>query len=531
MQYIYSFKQGLAEGSVPMQAFLGGKGAYLAAMCNLSLPVPPGFTLTTDASKFFSSDSHQDAYTFNIQFKKALEKIEKVSNTSFGSCTSPCLLSIRSGAEKSMPGMMDTILNLGLNDEVIGSLLKKTENPFFVYDLYRRFIQIYSVVVLKIESELFEEKYECLQNPTEADLEKLCYSFKQIVKEQKKQIPENVHVQLRDAIKAVYASWNSCRAVEYRKINNISEDNRTAVTVQRMVFGNKNDSSLAGVLLSRDCLTGKEQITGEYLIKGQGEDIVSGTIIPYPLSLYSSKEIAQKIGYTEKDRRNSLISLEEINPILFEELKKIAKQLEMHYKHVQDIEFTVEDGKLWILQTRTAKTTKKANLIIQKNLFMNDIITEDVFFERTQRYKLEDVGKFKFKNSEEEKEKLLGIGMPVSAGLATGQIAFSSEEATQRLGTQTILVREQTDTHDLAGISASKGVLTAKGGSTSHAAVVCRGANICCVVGANIKINLTSKTVIIGDETFKDKDWISLDGDSGKIFKGRKEIYSKGLFQ
>jgi len=522
MRYIYTFQQGNAEGNKDMRNLLGGKGANLAEMCNLKLPIPPGFTLIPESSKFFGSkkfDSNEK-FEFNTQFTDSLKSLENITKTYLDSETNPCLLSVRSGAEVSMPGMMDTVLNLGLNNYILDTLIEKTGNPYFVYDSYRRFIQTYSIVVLDIDPELFEDKVEALTSPTVEELKELCFEFKQIVKDQEKRIPSSCHEQVIEAVAAVYKSWYSDRAKTYRKMNNIPENIGTAVSIQAMVYGNKNERSLTGVLFSRDCLNGSSNLTGEYLYKSQGEDIVSGSITPDPLSLYSSKEIARKIGYSESERLSSLLSLEEKDLDLFKSLSSHAKNLEKHYREVQDIEFTVDDGKLWILQTRTAKKTKRANSIIQKTFFREGLITEDELFERTKRYKLGDVESFKFSCETEKLTKLLSVGLAASSGLASGQIVFESKDAVRKIYEKTVLVREQTDTHDLEGILAAEGTLTSKGGTTSHAAVVCRGASLCCIVGSKIQINYVTKTVQIGDKLFQEGDWLSLDGESGEIFEG-----------
>ena len=521
MRFIYNFKQGEAEGNRDMRDLLGGKGANLAEMCNLSIPVPPGFTIIPEASKFFvgTEFDSEEKFNFNIQYEESLHRLEQLSNSVIGSESNPCLLSVRSGAKHSMPGMMDSVLNLGMNDYLIDNFIEKTGNPFYVYDCYRRFIQTYAVVVLNIDPELFEEKLECLDNPTFEDLKNLCEEFKQILVDKDKHIPSNGYAQLRETIKAVYLSWDSDRAKIYRQEHNIPEGGGTAVNIQTMVYGNKNENSLTGVLFSRDCLSGSDNITGEFLYKSQGEDIVSGLITPDPLSIHSSKEIARKIGYPEEERLHNLLSLEEIQPSLFKTLSDLAKKLETHYKDAQDIEFTVDDGELWILQTRVANKTRRANYIIQKSLFLEDIIDYDILQDRTKRYKLEKPDRFSFKDLEEKNRLLLGIGLAASSGLAVGQIALDSERALKQ--DNAILVREQTDTHDLEGILASKGTLTAKGGTTSHAAVVCRGANLCCVVGAKILVDLVTRRVQIGDKIFNEGDWISLDGDSGEIYAGQ----------
>ena len=526
MKYIYNFRQGNAEGSKDMRDILGGKGANLAEMCNLCIPVPSGFTIVPEASKFFIEKHFESAskFEFNTQYAEALSNLENLTGKKIGSETNPCLISVRSGAKYSMPGMMDTVLNLGLNYHLLDSYIESTGDAYFVYDCYRRFIQTYGVVVLEIPVELFEEKLECLETPTTEELKKLCSDFKQIIIDQEKRLPSNGHDQLLETIKAIYKSWNSDRAKVYREINNIPNDLGTAINIQAMVYGNLNEDSLTGVLFSRDCLSGKSNITGEFLYKAQGEDIVSGYTIPDPLSSYSSKDIAKKIGYSEDTRRDKLLSLEEKDLDIFNSLKIYAKNLEKHFENVQDIEFTVEDGKLWILQARTAKTTKRAGSLIQRSLFREGLISEDVLFKRTKRYKLEDAKVFKFSCETEKLGKLLKIGLGVSSGLASGQIVFDSKEAMHRTNEDIILVREQTDTHDLSGILAAKGTLTAKGGTTSHAAVVCRGANLCCVVGAKIDIDLIAKTVRIGDTVFTEGHCLSIDGDTGEIFEGKLEI-------
>jgi len=522
MKYIYTFQQGNAEGHKDMRDFLGGKGANLAEMCNLKLPIPPGFTLIPESSKFFVSKNFDsnEKFEFNTQLEDSLKKLENITKTYLASDTQPCLLSVRSGASVSMPGMMDTVLNLGLNEYILEPLIKKTGNPYFVYDSYRRFLQTYSTVVLAIDPELFEDKLEDIEFPSIEDLKKICVEFKQIIIDQEKRLPSNCHEQLIESIKAVYKSWHSDRAKIYRKRNNIPEDIGTAVSVQAMVYGNKNDKSLTGVLFSRDCLSGSRNITGEFLYKCQGEDIVSGSITPDPLSLHYSKEIARKIGYSESERLSSLLSLEEKDLELFKSLCFYAKNLEKHYKEVQDIEFTVDDGKLWILQTRTAKKTKRANSIIQKSFFREGLITEEELFKRTKRYKLEELKSFNFSCETEKLKKLLFVGLAASSGLASGQIVFESKDAVKKVYQKTVLVREQTDTHDLAGILAAEGTLTARGGTTSHAAVVCRGASLCCIVGSKINIDSVTKTVQIGDKFFQEGDWLSLDGDTGEIFEG-----------
>lgn len=518
LKYIYTFGSNVAEGNKSLLDQLGSKGSNIAELTNLGIPVPSGFTLTSESSKFFITNnfSSYDKFIFNTQFSKAIKHIEKTTKSKLSSLNNPCILSVRSGSKHSMPGMMDTVLNLGFNEHIVKSMSKNSDE-FFVYDCYRRFLQSYSTVVLKIPVEEFEEELEKLEINSTEGIKRICFQFKSIIERYNKVIPDDAQTQLTNAITAVYLSWKNNRAEEYRQRNNISIEEGTAVTIQTMVYGNRNSNSLTGVIFTRDCLNGKNNLTGEYLINAQGEDIVSGYKTPLPLSKYSSKELAKKLGYSEKERLTELLSYEETNPILYEKLNNLSLKIEAHYNEVQDIEFTVDDGKIWILQTRKAKRTKKANIEIQKNLLLEGKISKEEFSNRTDRFLLDEGNPLKISSD----LKSITSGIPVSSGIAVGQIVFSSEDATKNLYSETILVREQTETEDIAGIYASKGILTAKGGTTSHAAVVCRGINKPCIVGAKVYIDSASKELRIGEVLLKQGDWLTIDADSGQVFLGK----------
>jgi len=418
-----------------------------------------------------------------------------------------------------MPGMMDSVLNLGMHDGMLERFIERTGDPCFVYDCYRRFLQSYSTVVLRLCPSMFENEIDSLKDLSVTSLKDLCTSFKGLIHRYGKRIPSNTHAQLTETIRAVFKSWDSDLAKLYRSENSIPNVG-TAVSVQAMVYGNRCQDSLTGVILTKDCITGFNNITGEYLMHSQGEDIVGGYEIPNPISVYSSIEIARNLKYTEDDRLIKLKSLEEINPNLYTELKKLSLTLENHYKEAQEVEFTVDSGKIWILQTRSANKTKEAELVIQTGFFSRDIISEEELISRTSHIKKEDRLIF----SLGDKDKVLASGLAPSSGLAVGRITLDPSKACEKTPYPKILVREQTDTKDLEAILASHGTLTAKGGTTSHAAVVCRGASICCIVGAPIKLDTFNKKVQIGDELFSEGDWISLDGYSGYIYKGKLEV-------
>ena len=518
---IFRFNNKTSKSNFSDKEVLGGKGANLAQMAKLGLPVPPGFTISTLVCHEFSKNNKKIPKNIIKEVKKEIKIIEKISNKKFGDLSNPLLVSVRSGARVSMPGMMDTILNLGLNDKTVVALKNKTSNGRFAKDSYRRFIQMYSNVVLGVESYLFEELIEnykltkgVIQDTelSEDDWDGLIINFKDVIKEKTKQnFPQDVHDQLWGAISAVFLSWNSKRAKTYRRINFIPDEWGTAVNVQSMVFGNMGENCATGVAFTRNPSTGKKEIFGEYLINAQGEDVVAGTRTPQNL--------------TKKSKNNSNskgLSMEETMPKIFFELKKIFNQLEKKYKDMQDIEFTVESNKLWMLQTRSGKRTAKAaikiavDMVSEKLISIKDAIlridpnTLDTLLHPTLDIKAE--------------KKIIASGLPASPGAASGKVTFSAEEA-ERLKEQlqdTILVRIETSPEDISGMHAAKGILTARGGMTSHAAVVARGMGKPCVSGSNeIKIDYKNKLFKSGAHDIKEGDLITIDGGTGKVMLGK----------
>jgi len=518
---IFRFNNKTSKSNFSDKEVLGGKGANLAQMAKLGLPVPPGFTISTLVCHEFSKNNKKIPKNIIKEVKKEIKIIEKISNKKFGDLSNPLLVSVRSGARVSMPGMMDTILNLGLNDKTVVALKNKTSNGRFAKDSYRRFIQMYSNVVLGVESYLFEELIEnykltkgVIQDTelSEDDWDGLIINFKDVIKEKTKQnFPQDVHDQLWGAISAVFLSWNSKRAKTYRRINYIPDEWGTAVNVQSMVFGNMGENCATGVAFTRNPSTGKKEIFGEYLINAQGEDVVAGTRTPQNL--------------TKKSKNNSNskgLSMEETMPKIFFELKKIFNQLEKKYKDMQDIEFTVESNKLWMLQTRSGKRTAKAaikiavDMVSEKLISIKDAIlridpnTLDTLLHPTLDIKAE--------------KKIIASGLPASPGAASGKVTFSAEEA-ERLKEQlqdTILVRIETSPEDISGMHAAKGILTARGGMTSHAAVVARGMGKPCVSGSNeIKIDYKNKLFKSGAHDIKEGDLITIDGGTGKVMLGK----------
>jgi pyruvate,orthophosphate dikinase len=499
---------------------LGGKGANLAQMAQMGLSVPPGFIISTKVCEYFYKNNKKIPKKLIKQVNKELKIIEKISKEKFGDLSNPLLISVRSGARVSMPGMMDTILNLGLNDKTVIALKKKTSNGRFAKDSYRRFIQMYSNVVFGIESYLFEELIEnykltkgVIQDTEleEDDWDGLIQNFKDIVKEKrKKNFPQNVNEQLWGAISAVFLSWNSKRAKTYRKINHIPDHWGTAVNVQSMVFGNMGKNCATGVAFTRNPSTGEKEFFGEYLINAQGEDVVAGTRTPQ----YISKKL--------KNKSNSeALSMEESMPKIFHQLKKIFKQLENKYKDMQDIEFTVENNKLWILQTRSGKRTAKAAIKIAVDMVKEKLISNKEAVLRIDPNTLDTL--LHPTLDEKADKKVIASGLPASPGAASGKVTFSADEA-ERLKEQmqdTILVRAETSPEDINGMHAAKGILTARGGMTSHAAVIARGMGKPCVSGSNeINIDYDNKSFKSGNYEVKEGDVITIDGGSGKVMLG-----------
>ena len=499
---------------------LGGKGANLAQMAQMGLSVPPGFIISTKVCEYFYKNNKKIPKKLIKQVNKELKIIEKISKKKFGDLSNPLLISVRSGARVSMPGMMDTILNLGLNDKTVIALKKKTSHGRFAKDSYRRFIQMYSNVVFGIESYLFEELIEnykltkgVIQDTEleEDDWDGLIQNFKDIVKEKrKKNFPQNVNEQLWGAISAIFLSWNSKRAKAYRKINHIPDHWGTAVNVQSMVFGNMGKNCATGVAFTRNPSTGEKELFGEYLINAQGEDVVAGTRTPQ----YISKKL--------KNKSNSeALSMEESMPKIFHQLKKIFKQLENKYKDMQDIEFTVENNKLWILQTRSGKRTAKAAIKIAVDMVKEKLISNKEAVLRIDPNTLDTL--LHPTLDEKADKKVIASGLPASPGAASGKVTFSADEA-ERLKEQmqdTILVRAETSPEDINGMHAAKGILTARGGMTSHAAVIARGMGKPCVSGSNeINIDYDNKSFKSGNYEVKEGDVITIDGGNGKVMLG-----------
>ena len=519
-KYIFSFGDKKNKKILNSKEILGGKGANLAEMARLGLPVPPGFTISTQMCKIFYKDKKKLPAKIYSEIKKELKKIELKTKKKFGDNTNPLLVSVRSGSRASMPGMMDTILNLGLNDKTTEALSKKTSNKRFARDSYRRFIQMYGNVVLGIKSHLFEEiidNYKLTKGvllDTELDSDDwdgLIKNFKNLILEKtKKNFPQDVYEQLFGAIKAVFLSWESKRAKTYRKFNQIPDDWGTAVNVQSMVFGNMGNDCATGVAFTRDPSTGENKFFGEYLINAQGEDVVAGSRTPR----YITKKAKEDAGAKED-------SMEEIMPKIFKELKNIFIKLEKHYRDMQDIEFTVENNKLWMLQTRTGKRTAKAAIKIAVDMVKEKLISKKEAILRIDPGTLDTL--LHPTLDEKAEKKVIAKGLPASPGAASGKVVFTADEA-EKMNNQkedSILVRVETSPEDIHGMHAAKGILTARGGMTSHAAVVARGMGRPCVSGSGeINIDYESKEFKAGNLTIKEGDVITIDGGTGRVIQG-----------
>jgi len=519
-QYIYSFGDKKSKRIPDSRNILGGKGANLAEMARLGLPVPPGFTISTRMCEIFYKNKKKITPKICNEIKKELKKIEIKTKKKFGDNTNPLLVSVRSGSRVSMPGMMDTILNLGLNDKTVEALAKKTSNERFAKDSYRRFVQMYGNVVLGVESHLFEEMIDnykltkgvLLDTELNAeDWDGLIKNFKKLISEKtKKNFPQDVYDQLFGAIKAVFLSWESKRAKTYRKLNHIPGDWGTAVNVQSMVFGNMGDDCATGVAFTRNPSTGENKFFGEYLINAQGEDVVAGSRTPK----YITKKAREDAGAKEE-------SMEEIMPKVFKELKNIFNKLEKHYKDMQDIEFTVENNKLWMLQTRNGKRTAKAAIKIAVDMVKEKLISKKEAILRIDPNTLDTLLHPTLDDKVEK--KVIAKGLPASPGAASGKVVFTADDA-ERMNNQkedTILVRVETSPEDIHGMHAAKGILTARGGMTSHAAVVARGMGRPCVSGSGeINIDYESKEFKVGDLTIKEGDTITIDGGTGRVMQG-----------
>ena len=537
---VYTFGNGKAEGRADMRNLLGGKGANLAEMNLIGVPVPPGFTITTEVcNEYYEVGKDKVVELLKSDVEKALAQVEDLMNSKFGDNVNPLLVSVRSGARASMPGMMDTILNLGLNDTVVEGMVKKTNNPRFVWDSYRRFVQMYGDVVMglkpakKTDIDPFEEIIESVKAAkgvkldTELDvddLKQLVAKFKAAVKERTgKDFPEDVYEQLWGAICAVFDSWMNERAILYRKMEGIPAEWGTAVNVQAMVFGNMGDTSATGVAFSRDAATGEDLFMGEYLINAQGEDVVAGIRTPRQITKIGSQRWAALANIPEEVRVKEYPSMEETMPEIFKQLDELQTKLENHYRDMQDMEFTVQEGKLWFLQTRNGKRTGAAMVKIAMDLLRQGMIDEKTALQRIEPNKLDELLHSVFDKEALKKAQVFAKGLAASPGAACGKIVFSAEDAAlwASKGERVVMVRIETSPEDLAGMAAAEGILTARGGMTSHAAVVARGMGKCCVSGAgSLVIDYVAKTVSVGDTTLKEGDSISINGTTGEVYLG-----------
>lgn len=535
MVYLFGGKK--TEGSEKMRNLLGGKGAGLAEMARLKIPVPPGFTITTEVCTLYYKLGRKFPKELKPQIEAGLKHIETTMGLKFGDSKNPLLVSVRSGARKSMPGMMETVLNVGLCTKTIPGLIEKTKNPRFVYDAYRRLIMMYSDVVMekaagiepkdgqgirvqldKMLHDLKEEKgYKSDADIPAEELKELCEKFKIKVKEVLgKEFPDDAMEQLNGAIGAVFASWNGKRAVAYRRIEGIPDDWGTAVNVQAMAFGNMGDNSATGVAFTRNAATGENHFYGEWLPNAQGEDVVAGIRTPNPLNKESASE-----------HNKDLPTLEEYMPEVYKELCAIRKRLENYYKDMLDIEFTIQEGKLWMLQVRVGKRTGKAALNIAMDMYKEKLIDKYTLVTRVSPSQLDELLHPVVDPEEEKRVKPIAKGLPAGPGGATGQIVFTAQDAVEwtKQGKKVILVREETNPEDVEGMRASVGILTARGGMTSHAALVARGWGKCCVVGCSaIKVDPVAKELIVGNEIFREGDFITLNGSKGNVYAGKMNL-------
>ncbi|MBQ2842769.1 MAG: pyruvate, phosphate dikinase [Alistipes sp.] len=538
---VYTFGNKEAEGNGKMRELLGGKGANLAEMNLIGMPVPPGFTITTDTcAEYYAQGKEAVVELLKPEVEKAVANIEKLTGRKFGDKQQPLLLSVRSGARASMPGMMDTILNLGMNDEAVEAMAKLSGNPWFAWDSYRRFVQMYGDVVLEMkpaskeDQDPFEEIIEKQKEKrgitkdtdlTVEDLKELVASFKAAVKASTgKDFPACPWEQLWGAICAVFGSWMNDRAILYRKLNNIPAEWGTAVSVMAMVFGNMGDNSATGVAFSRDAATGEDIFNGEYLINAQGEDVVAGIRTPQQITIEGSRRWAKAQNISEEERVAKYPSLEEVMPEVYKELDAIQNHLEDHYRDMQDIEFTIQDGKLWMLQCRNGKRTGAAMVKIAMDMLREGMIDEKTAVLRCEPAKLDELLHPVFDKKAIASAKVITKGLPASPGAATGPVVFFADDAAKVLaetGQRAILVRIETSPEDLKGMLDAAGILTARGGMTSHAAVVARGMGKCCVSGAGeLEIDYKARTIKVDGVTVKEGDWISLNGSTGEVYLG-----------
>ncbi|WP_304354644.1 pyruvate, phosphate dikinase [Brachyspira innocens] len=538
---VYFFGNGKSEGAKETKALLGGKGLGLAQMTESKVPVPAGFTITTEVCDYYSKNK---SYPKGLEklVDENIKKLEKAMGMQFGNPKQPLLVSVRSGAAISMPGMMDTILNLGINEKVVEGLVEKTNNPRFAWDAYRRFIQMFGDVAMGVDHDKFEEildeakksiaskvgKAEKDVKDTDLDVEDLkvvVEKYKAMYKEEKgEEFPVDPKVQLWHAINAVFRSWNNPRAEAYRKLNDIRGLLGTAVNVQAMVFGNMGDTSATGVCFSRNPATGENKFYGEFLINAQGEDVVAGIRTPQEITLEGSLEWAKNNGISEEDRKNKYPSLEEVMPNVYKQLVSYKNQLEKYYSDMQDMEFTIQEGKLYMLQTRNGKRTAAAAVRIAVELAEAKIISKEEAIMRVNPSDLDQLLHPMFDPAAKKSAKVIAKGLNASPGAAVGKVVFAADRAEEmkEAGEQTILVRIETSPEDIKGMNAAEGILTARGGSTSHAAVVARGMGKCCVAGCSaLEIDYESKSMKVGDEIVKEGDYISIDGSTGEVMLGK----------
>ena len=540
-KYVYVFGQSKTEGAADMKNLLGGKGANLAEMCKLGIAVPPGLTISTEACTVFTQQG-EDVVRKLIESEvlQAIAFVEGEMGKKFGDASDPLLMSVRSGSRASMPGMMDTILNLGLNDDAVVGLAKKSGNERFAWDSYRRFIQMYGDVVMGLKPESkedhdpFEEIIDHMKEKkgveldtqlSADDLKELVAEFKAVIRSRLGvEFPNDPWEQLWGAVMAVFRSWNNDRAKLYRTMNDIPDEWGTAVNVQSMVFGNLGDNSGTGVCFTRDAGSGEDIFNGEFLVNAQGEDVVAGIRTPQQITLEGSRRWAELAQVSEEDRRTKFPSLEELMPEIYQQLLKTETSLELHYKDMQDIEFTMQEGKLWLLQTRSGKRTGAAMVRIAMEMLSQGIIDEKTALKRVSPDRLNELLHPVFDTAAIKGAKSIAHGLPASPGASTGQIVFFADEAEQWVqnGFDVILVRQETSPEDLRGMAAAKGILTARGGMTSHAAVVARGMGKCCVSGAGaVRVDPKARTMTVDGKVFKEGDWISLDGSTGQVYEGK----------
>jgi pyruvate,orthophosphate dikinase len=524
-KHVYTFGGGKAEGNASMKNLLGGKGSNLGEMAGLGIPVPPGFTITTEVCTYYYENDGKYPVGLEKQVQQGLRYVEKVMGAKFGNRKNPLLVSVRSGARVSMPGMMDTVLNLGLNDETIQGLIAKTKNPRMAYDSYRRFVQMYADVVMGAKGDEFEElirdkkKAKGVKDDTELtaeDWQELVGKFKEVVREKTgKDFPTDPKEQLWGAIGAVFRSWDTPRAVSYRQLNKIPDNWGTAVTVQAMVFGNMGESSATGVAFTRDPSTGNKRFFGEFLINAQGEDVVAGIRTPHPITIAGRGD-------------SGLTSLEEEMPEIYQQLVQIYEKLEQHYKEMQDIEFTIQEGKLYMLQTRTGKRTGFAAVRIAVDMVDEGLIDQEEALKRVEPAQLlqllAPIFETEAKQKAVEEGRLLAKGLNAGPGAACGRVVFSAEKAVEmaRKGEKVILTRTETSPEDISGMAKAAGILTSTGGTTSHAAVVARGMGKSCIVGCGaLNIDYSAGTITVRDKVIKEGDFISIDGTTGEVIEGQ----------